>query len=37
MGERLRITGVRTVAVGAGWRNYVFVLVDTDGGVTGLG
>jgi galactonate dehydratase len=37
LNERLTITGVRTVAVGAGWRNYVFVLVDTDGGVTGLG
>jgi galactonate dehydratase len=32
-----RITGVRTVAVGAGWRNYIFVLVDTDDGLTGLG
>jgi galactonate dehydratase len=31
------IRGVRTVAVGAGWRNYVFVLVDTDDGITGLG
>ncbi len=37
MSERLKITGVRTVAVGAGWRNYVFVLIDTDGGLTGLG
>jgi galactonate dehydratase len=35
--ERLKITGVRTVAVGAGWRNYVFVLIDTDKGLTGLG
>jgi galactonate dehydratase len=35
--ERLKITGVRTVAVGAGWRNYVFVLIDTDKGITGLG
>ncbi len=31
------ITGVRTVVIGAGWRNYVFVLVDTDMGLTGLG
>jgi galactonate dehydratase len=31
------ITAVRTVVVGAGWRNYVFVLVDTDDGLTGLG
>lgn len=37
MSERLKITGVRTVAVGAGWRNYVYVLIDTDGGITGLG
>jgi galactonate dehydratase len=35
--ERLTITGVRTVAVGAGWRNYLYVLVDTDQGLTGLG
>ena len=32
-----RITDLRTVAVGAGWRNYIFVLVDTDDGLTGLG
>jgi galactonate dehydratase len=32
-----KITGIRTVAVGAGWRNYVFVLLDTDDGLTGLG
>ena len=31
-----RITSVRTVAVGAGWRNDIFVLVDTDDGLTGL-
>ena len=37
LGERLKITGVRTVAVGAGWRNYIYVLIDTDGGITGLG
>jgi galactonate dehydratase len=32
-----KITGVRTLAVGAGWRNYIFVLIDTDDGFTGLG
>src|SRR3954447_2943441 len=32
-----RISGIRTVVVGAGWRNYVFVLIDTDDGLTGLG
>ena len=37
LSEQLNITGVRTVAVGAGWRNYVYVLIDTDAGITGLG
>lgn len=37
MSERQTITGIRTVAVGAGWRNYVYVLIDTDQGITGLG
>ena len=37
MARPQRITGVRTVVVGAGWRNYVFVLIETDGGITGLG
>jgi galactonate dehydratase len=37
LSERQTITGVRTVAVGAGWRNYVYVLIDTDRGITGLG
>ncbi|MBA2598092.1 MAG: galactonate dehydratase [Chloroflexia bacterium] len=37
MARSRTITGVRTVAVGAGWRNYVFVLIDTDDGLTGLG
>jgi galactonate dehydratase len=32
-----KIASVSTVAVGAGWRNYVFVLIDTDDGFTGLG
>jgi galactonate dehydratase len=31
------ITDVRAVVVGAGWRNYVFVLVETSDGLTGLG
>ncbi len=26
-----------TVVVGADWRNYIFVLLDTDDGLTGLG
>ena len=37
MARSRKITGVRTLAVGAGWRNYIFVLVDTDDGLTGLG
>lgn len=37
LSERLTITGVRTVAVGAGWRNYVYVQIETDGGIVGLG
>ena len=37
MAKPRTIRGVRTVAVGAGWRNYVFVLVDSDDGITGLG
>ena len=37
MSERAKVTGVRTVAVGAGWRNYLYVLVETDQGLTGLG
>lgn len=37
MEQRRTITGIRTVVVGAGWRNYVFVLLDTDDGLTGLG
>ncbi|HEY7033481.1 MAG TPA: mandelate racemase/muconate lactonizing enzyme family protein [Thermomicrobiales bacterium] len=37
MSERLRITGVRTVVVGADRRDWVFVLIDTDAGITGLG
>jgi galactonate dehydratase len=37
LSERLTITGVKTVAVGAGWRNYVYVMLETDGGIIGLG
>lgn len=37
MEQSRQITGVRTVAVGAGWRNYVFVLIDTNMGLTGIG
>lgn len=37
MATSRRISGVRTVVVGAGWRNYVFVLIDTDDSLTGLG
>lgn len=37
MGASRTITNVRTVAVGAGWRNYVYVLIDTGDGHTGLG
>lgn len=33
----MKISAVETIAVGAGWRNYVFVLVKTDQGITGLG
>lgn len=37
MAATRRISGIRTVVVGAGWRNYIFVLIDTDDGLTGLG
>ncbi len=37
MARPSKITGVRTVAVGAGWRNYVYVLLDTSDGITGFG
>jgi galactonate dehydratase len=37
LGRTRRISNVRTVTVGAGWRNYIFVLIDTDDGFTGLG
>lgn len=37
MGKTRKIAGVRSVTVGAGWRNSIFVLIDTDDGLTGLG
>lgn len=37
MTQDRKITGIRTVVVGAGWRNYIFVLLDTNIGITGLG
>jgi galactonate dehydratase len=37
LSARDKIVGIRTVAIGAGWRNYVYVLIDTERGVTGLG
>lgn len=33
----MKITGIRTHAVGAGWKNWLFVQVDTDSGLSGLG
>ncbi|NQW16924.1 MAG: mandelate racemase/muconate lactonizing enzyme family protein [Chloroflexi bacterium] len=33
----MKITDVRTVVVGNPWKNWVFVVVETDEGVTGLG
>jgi galactonate dehydratase len=33
----MRITGVRTFVVGNPWKNWLFVKVDTDEGITGLG
>jgi galactonate dehydratase len=33
----MKITSVRTVTVGNPWKNWVFVIVETDEGVTGLG
>jgi len=33
----MKITDVRTVVVGNPWKNWIFVLVDTDEGITGLG
>jgi galactonate dehydratase len=33
----MRITGLETFTVGAGWKNWLFVRVATDAGITGLG
>lgn len=33
----MRITDVRTLVVDGGWRNWIFVQVDTDEGITGYG
>src|SRR5262245_58057779 len=33
----MKITAIDTVVVGAGWKNWVFVQVSTDEGITGLG
>jgi galactonate dehydratase len=33
----MRITGVETFTVGAGWKNWLFVRVRTDEGLTGIG
>jgi galactonate dehydratase len=36
-GGTVRITRVETITVGAGWKNWLFVRVHTDEGLTGLG
>jgi galactonate dehydratase len=33
----MRITGIETYAVGAGWKNWLFVKVNTDAGIHGIG
>ena len=33
----MKITDVRTVVVGNPWKNWIFVVVETDAGITGLG
>jgi galactonate dehydratase len=33
----MRITQIETFTVGAGWKNWLFVRVDTDAGVSGIG
>ncbi len=33
----MKITGIETFAVGAGWKNWLFVRVDTDVGIHGVG
>src|SRR3954454_22570307 len=36
-GTPVRIVGIETVIVGNPWKNWVFALVHTDEGITGLG
>ena len=36
-GRRLKIADIRTVVVGNPWKNWIFVVVETDQGITGLG
>lgn len=36
-GHEMKITGIRTFIYEARWRNWLFVKVDTDEGITGLG
>ena len=33
----MKITDVRTIVVGNPWKNWVFVIVDTDEGIKGVG
>ena len=33
----MRITSIETYAVGAGWKNWLFVKVNTDAGIHGVG
>jgi galactonate dehydratase len=33
----MKITGIETVTVSAGWKNWLFVIVQTDAGISGLG
>ena len=37
MKERIYITGLKTFLVGAEWRNWVVVKIETDAGIVGLG
>ena len=33
----MKIESIETIAVGAGWKNWLFVIVRTDGGLHGIG
>ncbi len=33
----MRVTRIETFAVGAGWKNWLFVRLHTDEGITGIG